>query len=69
MNPTKLEQLKEYIEQDLISQLPVGFQNLDYKNSYETATSLKIVTVEKFNTTQYCVIQHYKPISKCLNNF
>jgi hypothetical protein len=69
MNSSRLEQLKQYIEQDLITYLPVGFQNLEYKNSDETAPSLKIVTVEKFNTAQYCVIQHHKPISKCLTSF
>lgn len=69
MKTYKLAHLQHRIEKDLAQQLPVGFSNLEYIAQSDTIAHLKAVKVEKYHTSKYYVIPHYKPISKCLINF
>jgi hypothetical protein len=66
-NRKKLNEIKADIENNLANNLPVGFRNLVYKENIDSeARAIKVVSVKKNNTDSYCVISHYKPISKCI---
>ncbi|MXV13902.1 hypothetical protein [Hufsiella ginkgonis] len=65
----ELDKIKQYIETELLPDLPAGFQNLEYLPfTPETVISRKAVPVDSYITTKYFINRYHKPISKCLTD-
>lgn len=70
MENKKLEKIKDYISHKLKNDLPVNFQYLEYIEPDQTKFNMKYIkTVNSsvHNTNSYYCFEHYKPISKCIN--
>ncbi|WP_406825276.1 hypothetical protein [Pedobacter sp. KACC 23697] len=68
MKKIKLVDIKEYIDENLISNLPVNFRNLEYTDSNTLANILKYIEVPDLET-RFCISTgHHKPLSKCLSD-
>ena len=66
MRNLKLDKIKNYISEELVPHLPLGFRNLEYRGRENDKIFIKNVSNKKYRTDSYPCFPHYKPISKLL---
>jgi len=65
-----IEDYKNYINEQLIDNLPLNYRKLEYitPELFSESPTLNIIEIPFYKTKSYFVYPFHRPISKCIDN-